>query len=131
MSLYLLKLNANVQYFEVKWGGGICASLPSSLHSPRLLFCFIYKGAIIQTLKYVLQVYLFFFVFRYFSSGWCKQVAYHPVNDQCSVCFLSNRVTPSMTLSKAPHQVWTVIQKDTEGQAGGKIYSAYCTCTAG
>ena len=68
---------------------------------------------------------------RYFTAAWCKEVSFHPIDDECAICLLSNRVTPSMRLSNPAHQVWVAVQKDTIGHPGGKIYSAYCTCTAG
>ena len=38
---------------------------------------------------------------------------------------------PSQRVSIKPYDVWAIIEKDQIDKPGGKIYSAYCTCTAG
>lgn len=72
-----------------------------------------------------------YFVGRYFSSGWVKEVFYHPISTASQIAILSNRVTPSMRLSMPAYQVWVAVRKTTEEEPGGSIYAAYCTCTAG
>ena len=69
--------------------------------------------------------------YRYFSSGWVKQVLYHNVSDDSDVCIMATKVTPSMRLRSPPHEVWAVIKKNSVIANGGEIISAYCTCTAG
>ena len=44
---------------------------------------------------------------------------------------MQNTVVPSQRVSIKPYDVWAIIEKDKIDKPGGKIYSAYCTCTAG
>ncbi|KAH3818182.1 hypothetical protein DPMN_119780 [Dreissena polymorpha] len=41
------------------------------------------------------------------------------------------KVTPSMSINSKCYNVWAVIEKNVPGRSGGKVLSAYCTCTAG
>ena len=45
-----------------------------------------------------------------------------------NICFLKCRVTPSQRTSATPYNVWAAVEKT---KPGGKIISAYCSCTAG
>ena len=66
--------------------------------------------------------------FSYFASqeAWIKEVLYHPVSDDSSVCLLKTKCTPSQRVSQVPHKLWVCLQKRT-----GAIERAYCTCMAG
>ena len=52
------------------------------------------------------------------------------MSSESKYCILKTRVTPSQRTSNTAYHVWAIIEKDGE-RPGGKIYSAYCTCTAG
>ena len=41
------------------------------------------------------------------------------------------KVIPSQSISNKYYQAWAVIEKDLSERPGGKILSAYCSCTAG
>ena len=69
--------------------------------------------------------------FRYFTSGWVKEVHFHPISEQSPVAFLAAKVTPSMRLNAGNYQAWVAVEKDAANKPGGKIITAYCTCTAG
>ncbi|XP_799313.5 uncharacterized protein LOC594793 isoform X3 [Strongylocentrotus purpuratus] len=69
--------------------------------------------------------------YRYFTSGWVKKICYHSISTTSKICFLTAKVSASMRTSMPPYQVWAAIEKDTPSFAGGRIFSAYCTCTAG
>ena len=69
--------------------------------------------------------------YRYFSSSFAKEIFWHPICDDSPYCFLKNKVTPSHNTSSKPYNVWCLVAKDMPGKIGGKIFSAYCSCTAG
>ena len=69
--------------------------------------------------------------YRYYTTGWVKDVFYHKISDNSPYCVLKCRVTPSQRISTKPYHVWAVIEKDTDKKPGGSIKSAYCTCTSG
>ena len=69
--------------------------------------------------------------YRYYTSGWVKEVLYNNIDDHSSVCLFATKVTPSMSIRSPPYQVWAAVEKDTTTKHGGKIHAAYCTCTAG
>lgn len=69
--------------------------------------------------------------YRYYSSGWIKEVLYHNIDDHTDVCLFSTTCTPSMNVRQPPYEIWAIIEKDSSRKPGGKIYSAHCTCTAG
>ena len=46
-------------------------------------------------------------------------------------CTLKCKVTPSQRVSTKPYNVYVIIEKDSPVKPGGRILSAYCTCTAG
>ena len=69
--------------------------------------------------------------YRYYAAGWVKEVKFHNVSDHSDVCIMATKVTPTMRLRQPPYEVWAIVEKDKANQIGGKIYSAYCTCTAG
>ena len=69
--------------------------------------------------------------YRYFSSSFAKEIFWHPIRDDLPYCYLKNKVTPSHNTSKTPYNVWCLIVKDMPGKEGGKVLSAYCSCTAG
>ena len=66
--------------------------------------------------------------FSYFASqeSWIKEVWYHPVSDDSSVCLLKSSCTPSQRISQIPHKLWVCLHKKT-----GAVERAYCTCSAG
>ena len=64
-----------------------------------------------------------------FTAAFVKEVYYHPIHDQSHICYLATKVSASMT--SATYQVWVAVEKDNGERAGGRILSAYCTCTAG
>ena len=66
--------------------------------------------------------------YRYFACDFVKEIYYHPVSTESKICFLKCLVTPSQRTSSKPYTVWASIEKFNPG---GKITSAYCTCTAG
>ena len=68
---------------------------------------------------------------RYFTSGWVKEVHFHPISNTSPVVFLAAKVMPSMRLSAVAYEAWAAIERDTLSTLGGKIVGAYCTCTAG
>lgn len=72
-----------------------------------------------------------FFFFRYFVSGWVREVMFHPITSESRFCLLWTRVLPSMAVRDAQYQVWAVVDKNQGDIPGGTIHSAYCTCTAG
>ena len=69
--------------------------------------------------------------YRYFSCDFVREIFYHPVSESSFLCLLKCKVVPSQRTSTKPYEVWAIIEKDLEDKPGGKIYSAYCTCTAG
>ena len=69
--------------------------------------------------------------YRYYTTGWVKEVFYHKISDNSPYYVLKCLVTPSQRISTKPYHVWAVIEKDTDKKPGGSIKSAYCTCTAG
>lgn len=66
--------------------------------------------------------------YRYFACDFVKEILYNPVSLQSNICLLKSRVTPSQRTSSTPYTVWAAIEKCSPG---GKIISAYCSCTAG
>ncbi|XP_021379131.1 uncharacterized protein LOC110466736 [Mizuhopecten yessoensis] len=64
--------------------------------------------------------------YEYFASQWLKEVFYHHISPQSTVCFMRARCVPSRRLNLDPHTVWVCCVKKT-----GEIQSAYCSCTAG
>ena len=84
-----------------------------------------------ELIKHLANEYKVGKAFRYFSSGWVKEVLYHDIDPKSHVCILKCKVTPSQQVLSRPYNVWAVIEKDTEKQPVGKIVSCYCTCTAG
>ena len=52
------------------------------------------------------------------------------MSSESKYCILKTRVSRSQSTPNTAYHVWAVIEKDGE-RPGGKIYSAYCTCTAG
>ncbi len=69
--------------------------------------------------------------YRYYVSGWVREVLYHPVSKASPWCYLYARVCPSMRTRIKDYQVWALVKKDDGTKPGGQIFSAYCTCTAG
>ena len=69
--------------------------------------------------------------YRYYSSGWVEDVYFHDITPTSDVCIFSCKVSASMRLRIPPYQVWAAVAKTTKYRPGGKIFSAYCTCTAG
>ena len=69
--------------------------------------------------------------YRYFQSGWVKEVSIHDIRETSDKCILKTKVTPSQAINSKCYDVWAVIEKDQADRPGGKIMSAYCTCTAG
>lgn len=68
--------------------------------------------------------------YRYFKCDWVKEIYYNEINVTSKYCFLKSRVTPSQSINNTPYHVWVAVKKDGN-KPGGKIVSAYCTCTAG
>ena len=66
--------------------------------------------------------------YRYFHCDFVKEVFWHTVSEKSPVCFMKSKVTPSQRTSSTPYKVWVAVEKK---DPGGKIHSAYCTCTAG
>ena len=64
-----------------------------------------------------------------FTGNLVKEVSYHPIHDNSHLCYLAAKVAPSM--KTGTYQAWVCVEKDCDNRAGGKIVSAYCTCTAG
>ena len=52
------------------------------------------------------------------------------MSERSCQCILKCKIVPSQRVSIKPY-VWAIIEKDQIDKPGGKIYSAYCTCTAG
>ena len=52
------------------------------------------------------------------------------MSPESKYCILRTLITPSHRTSNIAYHVWEIIEKDGE-RPGEKIYSAYCTCTAG
>ena len=69
--------------------------------------------------------------YHYFTVGWVKELFYHHISENSPYCTLKRKVTPSQRVSTKPYNVWVIIEKDSPVKPGGKILSAYCTCTAG
>ncbi|XP_046333004.2 uncharacterized protein LOC124115889 [Haliotis rufescens] len=69
--------------------------------------------------------------YRYYSCDWVKEILYHNIRDNSSLCLLKAKVMPSMSLNSPAYAVWAAIAKESGTQAGGRVLSAYCTCTAG
>ena len=68
--------------------------------------------------------------YRYFKCEFVKEIFYHNISLESPYCVLKSRVTPSQRTSNTAYHVWAIIEKDGK-KPGGKIHSAYCTCTAG
>ena len=68
--------------------------------------------------------------YRYFKCNFVKEIFYHHIMPTSNICILKCRVTPSQRISNTAYTVWATIEKDGD-RPGGKIYTAYCTCTAG
>ena len=66
--------------------------------------------------------------FRYYSTGFVKEIFWTGLNENYEHCIVKCKVTPSQRTSSSPYNVWAVIKKENPG---GEIYSAYCSCTAG
>lgn len=66
----------------------------------------------------------------YFKCEWVKEIYYHNISDTSEYCFLKGRFTPSQNITNQAYYVWATVEKDGQ-KPGGKIESAYCTCTAG
>ena len=69
--------------------------------------------------------------YRYFSCDFVREIYYHVVSERSCQCILKCKILPSQQVSIKPYDVWAIIEKDQIDKPGGKIYSAYCTCTAG
>ena len=69
--------------------------------------------------------------YRYFSCDFVREIYYHLVSERSCQCILKCKIVPSQRVSIKPYDVWAIIEKDQIDKLGGKIYSAYCTCTAG
>ena len=66
--------------------------------------------------------------FRYFACDFVKEIFWHHISDESPLCFIKCKVTPSQRTSSTAYNVWAAVRKNNPG---GKIHSAYCTCTAG
>ena len=64
--------------------------------------------------------------FSYFDSGFIREIRYHPVDDNSTICFLKSSSARSQRRNDEDHKVWVAIEKKT-----GHICSAYCSCFAG
>ena len=64
--------------------------------------------------------------YSYFSSGWLKEIFYHPISDTSKFSFLKAECTPSQKIRNIPHKTWVCLHKNT-----GKVQSAHCSCMAG
>lgn len=69
--------------------------------------------------------------YRYFESGWVREVFIHDTSDTSDKCIIKTKVTPSQAINNKCYDVWAVLEKDCTDRPGGKVLSAYCTCTAG
>ena len=68
--------------------------------------------------------------YRYYANGFIGEVFINLLADECKYCYIKTKCIPSQRVSSKQY-VWAVIEKDQGDKPGGKIVSAYCTCTAG
>jgi len=69
--------------------------------------------------------------YRYFENEWVKEVFIHEIRPNSNKCILKAKCTPSQSINSKCYDVWAVVQKDSGEGPGGRIFSGYCTCTAG
>ena len=84
-----------------------------------------------ELVKHLLNEYKEGKAYRYYSCGWVKEVSYHSISITSPFCLMKCKVTPSQRISSKPYDVWVVLEKDGEENAGGTVKECYCTCTAG
>ena len=68
--------------------------------------------------------------YRYFTGGFVKEIFYNEPEPEKSYCILKTKVMASQKVNDKPYDVWEIIEKRTQKSPGGRVISAYCTCTA-
>lgn len=66
--------------------------------------------------------------YRYYACEFVKEIFWTGISDNSKYCIIKCKVTPSQRTSSTPYNTWVIVQKE---KPGGKILSAYCSCTAG
>ena len=84
-----------------------------------------------ELVKHLLNEYKEGKAYRYYSCGWVKEISYHSISITSPFCLMKCKVTPSQRISSKPYDVWVVLEKDGDENAGGTVKECYCTCTAG
>ena len=67
--------------------------------------------------------------YKYFSCELVKETFYRNIDGE--KCIMKCKVVPSHKMKSKPYDVWCILESDQPDKPGGKIYSSYCTCTAG
>ena len=49
--------------------------------------------------------------YRYYASGWVKEIMFHNIDDHSDFCIMATKVTPSMRLRMPPYEVWAIVEK--------------------
>ena len=69
--------------------------------------------------------------YRYFSNGFVREISINQVSHENKYCIIKAKCLPSQRVNNKQYDVWSIVEKSTQDQLGGRIMASYCTCTAG